>query len=139
MNNQKVLRLPALVKLIERAAGWRVCDVIAWIQNRSKAYSEEIRIFAESFKQYITDLIHLVDGGACPAIRSNAVLVTPVVLADCTVRKSFATSTGVLLDRIEVDKRESYTLAALRDVLLPNPVSVKLRANIPDQLFEEPA
>ena len=75
----------------------------------------------------IDRLAHLADGGAYPAVRPDAVLTTPIVLADCGPRKAFAASAAALLDRVETNKRVSRALASLRDVLLPRLVSGELR------------
>ena len=85
----------------------------------------------------IDRLTHLADGGAYPAVRPDAVLATPVVLADCDAREAFASSAGALLNRIEMNKRASRVLASLRDVLLPRLVSAELRMPVADGQYRE--
>lgn len=75
----------------------------------------------------IDRLAHLADGGAYPAVGTDSILATPIVLADAVLRKTFAVFTGALLDRAEANKRESRILVALRDSLLPNLISGELR------------
>ena len=74
----------------------------------------------------IDRLAHLADGGAYPAIRPSAVVAAPVALPDHRIRKAFSGATAPLLDRLEANKRESRSLATLRDVLLPRLVSGKI-------------
>ena len=81
----------------------------------------------------IARLAHIADGGAYPAVRSGAVLATPVVLADIATREAFSMLAGPLLDKIEANRRESRALAALRDSLLPKLVSGELRVNVDDR------
>ena len=96
-------------------------------------FDRELIWCATTSSDNIDRLAHLADGGAYPAVRPSAVLATPVALADCAVRKAFAASACALLDRSEATKRESRTITALRDTLLPKLVSGELRANLPDR------
>ena len=86
----------------------------------------------------IARLAHIADGGAYPAVRSGAVLATPVVLADVATREAFSTLAGPLLDKIEANRREARAVAALRDSLLPKLVSGELRVNVDDRSPGEP-
>ena len=72
-------------------------------------------------------LAHLADGGAYPAVRPQAVMETPIVLADIPVRDTFASMIAPWLDRIENNERKSRTLAAKRDTLLPKLISGEIR------------
>jgi type I restriction enzyme S subunit len=78
-------------------------------------------------KDNIERLAHLADGGAYPAIRPDVVLATPVVYAKISVLECFARRVKPLIDKIEGNKRESRTLAKLRDTLLPKLISGELR------------
>ncbi len=82
-------------------------------------------------------LAHLADGGAYPAVRPDAVLATSIVVADHATKRAFAAAAGTLIDRMEANKRESRTLAALRDTVLPKLVSGELRAHFADRPCEE--
>ena len=95
-----------------------------------KIYDRELVWCAATSSDSIDRLAHLADGGAYPAIRPDAVLATPVVLASRVTRKAFAAAAGALLDRIEANKREARTLSALRDALLPNLISGELRVDV---------
>ena len=75
----------------------------------------------------INRLAHLADGGAYPAVRPKAVARTPIVLADLPVRQAFSSITTPSIEGIENNRRESHTLATMRDTLLPKLVSGKLR------------
>ena len=94
-----------------------------------RVHARELVWCAATSSDSIDRLAHLADGGAYPAVRPDAVLATPVVLADCRARMAFASSTAAQLDRIETNKRASRLLASLRDALLPKLVSGELRVN----------
>ena len=81
---------------------------------------------ASTSKTNIARLAHLADGAAYPAIRPPAVVAAPVALPDHRIRKAFSDATAPLLDRLEANKRESRSLATVRDVLLPMLVSGKI-------------
>ena len=72
-------------------------------------------------------LAHLADGGAYPAIRPQAVAGTRTVLGDLPVRRAFSSMAALWLDRIERNNRESWTLAGMRDALLPKLISGEMR------------
>ena len=95
-----------------------------------KTFDRELVWCAATSLDNIERLAHLADGGAYPAVRPNAVLATPIVLANRCVRKAFAKFTGVILDRIEEYKYESRALAGMRDTLLPKLVSGQIQANV---------
>ena len=85
----------------------------------------------------IARLAHVADGTAYPAVRSDAVLATPVVLADAATREAFSILAGPLLDKIEANRRESRNLAALRDTLLPKLLSGELQVRVNDRSLGE--
>lgn len=71
----------------------------------------------------IDSLTNLADGGAYPAVRPEVVGASEVVIAAETVRNAFAAQATPIVNRIEEAKRESRSLAALRDALLPKLMS----------------
>ena len=71
----------------------------------------------------IKRLTHSADGAAYPAVRPQVVGATKIILSSERVRNVFATICDPLLNQIEANKRESRSLAALRDTLLPKLVS----------------
>ena len=75
----------------------------------------------------IDDLSHLADGAAYPAVRPDVVGATPIVQPDRKVLARFSSSAGALLRGIAHRDRESRSLAALRDLLLPKLISGELR------------
>jgi type I restriction enzyme S subunit len=78
----------------------------------------------------IDALAHLADGAAYPAVRPEVVAMTPVIRVPDPVLTEFAAIANPLLDRFAQSERESRTLAALRDTLLPRLISGELR--VPD-------
>jgi type I restriction enzyme S subunit len=75
----------------------------------------------------IEALAHLADGGAYPAVRPDVVAATSTVLPSDAVLTAFAQATDSLFAAIAQNERESRTLAALRDALLPKLVSGEIR------------
>ena len=88
---------------------------------------------AATSSENINRLANLADGhgGAYPAVRPNEVSETVIVLPnDEGIVEVFETITSPIRDRIEFNKKETSTLAALRDTLLPRLISGELR--VPD-------
>ena len=85
----------------------------------------------------IDRLAHLADGGAYPAVNSRAVRDTPVVLPGRRIRLAFSSLAAPLLNRLQENQRETRTLGALRDALLPKLVSGDLRIHVVDRVCEE--
>ena len=102
-----------------------------------RLHDRELVWCAATSSDGIDRLAHLADGGAYPAVRPDAVVATPVVLADCGARKAFASSTAALFDRIETNKRASRVLTSLRDVLLPRLVAGELRIPVANRTCGE--
>ena len=75
----------------------------------------------------IDALGHLADGGAYPAVRPEVVAATPIVRPAVAVYSRFSRATEPFLTKIGHNERESRTLAALRDALLPKLISGELR------------
>ena len=84
----------------------------------------------------IERLTHLADGAAYPAVRPQVVGATKIILPSERVRNVFATICDPLLDKMEANKRESRTLAALRDTLLPKLISGAVRVRDPRRFLE---
>ncbi len=77
------------------------------------------------------------DGGAYPAVNQGIVERLSAVVPPTTIRKAFSRSTGAIFDRIAACDRESRTLAALRDALLPKLMSGELHVQNAEALIEE--
>lgn len=94
----------------------------------------EFVYLAASSPENIKRLAHLADGAAYPAVRPEVVLASPVVVPEgdsrSKVMKAFSDAVVGMIDGIEEHKRESHTLATMRDTLLPKLISGELR--IPD-------
>ncbi|MEA3301291.1 MAG: restriction endonuclease subunit S [Pseudomonadota bacterium] len=86
---------------------------------------------AATSPENIERLSHLADGAAYPAVRPDVVLASPVTVPSgeivSDVLRGFANAVSGLVDAIEHNKRESRTLAQLRDTLLPKLISGELR------------
>ena len=75
----------------------------------------------------IDTLAHLADGAAYPAVRPDVVAATPIVRPDSKVLARFSSAAGALLRSIAHSEKESRTLVALRDLLLPKLISGEIR------------
>jgi predicted GIY-YIG superfamily endonuclease len=82
----------------------------------------------------IDTLAHLADGAAYPAVRPEVVAATPIVRPNPEVFDRFSWAAGPLLAKIAQNERESRTLAALRDTLLPRLISGELRVENVDRI-----
>lgn len=101
-------------------------------------YAEFVYLAATS-RDNIDALSHLADGAAYPAIRPEVVAATPIVHPDNDLLERFASASGVLLGKMAANERESRTLAALRDALLPKLISGELRVSDADTFMERVA
>jgi type I restriction enzyme S subunit len=93
----------------------------------SKAAYAELVYFAATATENIDRLSHLADGAAYPAVRPNVVAATRTVRPNSTLIDRFSGATKPLMAKIAANERESRTLAALRDTLLPKLISGELR------------
>jgi type I restriction enzyme S subunit len=91
-----------------------------------KAEWAEFVYLAATAASNIDTLAHLADGAAYPAVRPEVVASTPVVRPDDSVLGEFSKYAAPLLARMAQSERESRTLAALRDALLPKLLSGKI-------------
>ncbi len=82
---------------------------------------------AATAAENVETLSHLADGGAYPAVRPEVVVATKAIRAADDVLARFSRSTDPLLAKMAQNERESRTLAALRDTLLPKLISGELR------------
>ena len=92
---------------------------------------QEFVYFSATAPDNIERLAHLADGAAYPAVRPEIVSDTPVALPASAgeIVEYFSKSVNPILAKIEVNKTESRSLAAQRNVLLPKLISgeVKIR------------
>ena len=86
----------------------------------------EFVYFAATAAVNIEALSHLADGGAYPAVRPEVVVATQVIRSGDAILESFHIA-GPLVAKMAENERESRTLAALRDTLLPKLISGALR------------
>ena len=77
----------------------------------------------------IERLAHRADGAAYPAVRPEIVSETEIAIptAETRIVGYFSVAVGTILDKMELAKTESRSLAAQRDALLPRLVSGELR------------
>jgi len=92
-----------------------------------KPYCRTYVYFTATSQPNIERLSRLADGGAYPAVRPDVVAATPCVIPPEELLSRLEDSAGALLDRAAHSERESRTLAALRDTLLPRLISGELR------------
>jgi type I restriction enzyme S subunit len=85
----------------------------------------------------IEKLSHLADGGAYPAVRPEVVVATKAIRATDDVLARFSRFTDPLLGKMAQNERESRTLAALRDTLLPKLISGELRVKDAERFLDD--
>lgn len=83
----------------------------------------EFVYFAATAPENIDTLSHLSDGGAYPAVRPEVIAETPVVCPPREVIGHFSKIAKPIQSRYAASERESRTLTALRDTLLPKLIS----------------
>jgi type I restriction enzyme S subunit len=98
----------------------------AVLRPRTARYAEFVYLAATAADN-IDTLAHLADGAAYPAVRPEVVAATPIVRPSNEVFGWFSRVAGALLAKRAQNERESSTLAALRDALLPKLISGELR------------
>ena len=84
----------------------------------------------------IERLAHLADGGAYPAVRSEVVAATGVVVAGAGVARKFSMAVSPLMEKRAANESQSHTLTALRDTLLPRLISGELRIQNVERFLE---
>jgi type I restriction enzyme S subunit len=107
----------------------------AVLRPRKPQWAQFVYLAATSTEN-IDALAQLADGGAYPAVRPEVVAATQAVRPDNEVLGQFALTSGPLLARMASNERESRTLAALRDTLLPKFISGELRVPDAERLIE---
>jgi type I restriction enzyme S subunit len=108
----------------------------AVLRPRLAIYEEYIYLAATA-SDNIERLTNLADGAAYPAVQLDVVLATRVVLPDKPLIESFARVAKPMMVKIAANERESRTLAALRDTLLPKLISGELRVRDSVDLLAE--
>jgi type I restriction enzyme S subunit len=98
----------------------------AVLRPQTAQYAEFVYLAATGADN-IDTLAHLADGAAYPAVRPEIIAATPIVRANDEVFGRFSRVAGPFLARIARADRESRSLAALRDTLLPKLISGELR------------
>jgi len=97
----------------------------------------ELVYLAATAADNVDTLAHLADGAAYPAVRPEVVAATPIVCATEGVSRQFSRAAGPLLAKVARNERESRTLAALRDALLPKLISGELRVQDAERFVKE--
>lgn len=106
----------------------------AVLRPHRSEYAQFIYLAATSAEN-IEALAHLADGGAYPAVRPDVVIATPVIRPRDKVLARFSIFSDSLLARIAQNERESRTLAALRDTLLPKLIFGELRVKDAERII----
>jgi len=97
----------------------------------------EFVYLAATARENIERLSNLADGGAYPAVRPEIVSATQVPRAGEKPINDFSRQVGSMLAGIAANERESRTLAALRDALLPKLISGELRVKDAEAFLKE--
>jgi len=92
------------------------------------AYTEFIYLAATA-PENIDRLAHIADGGAYPAVRPEVVALQRIVLPSKGVLSCFSKVCAPLFRLMSENERESTSLTAMRDSLLPKLISGELRVN----------
>jgi type I restriction enzyme S subunit len=106
----------------------------AVLRPRKPEFREFVYL-AATVGESIEALAHLSDGGAYPAVRPDVVISTQAVRPPDGVVSHFAKATSGLLARTALSDRESRTLSALRETLLPKLISGELRVEDADRFI----
>ncbi len=101
-----------------------------------KSECREFIYLTATAQDNIESLAHLADGGAYPAVRPEVVIAKQIVMPPDAVIANFAKLTEPLISRLAQGERESNTLAALRDTLLPKLISGELRIKNVERFVE---
>jgi len=96
----------------------------------------EFVYYAATNRSNIDRLAHLADGGAYPAVRPEAVIETELPGYNDAVITRFSDVVSPAAGRIEANKRETGTLANLRDLLLPKLLSGEIRVRDAEHQLE---
>ncbi|MBD9448908.1 restriction endonuclease subunit S [Rhizobium sp. RHZ01] len=96
----------------------------------------EIVYCAATSRDNIERLEKLADGGAYPAVRPDVILATPMPAIPPKMADGFSSITAPMIAKIEHNKRESHTLVATRDLLLPKLMSGEIRLQEADEVLD---
>jgi type I restriction enzyme S subunit len=107
----------------------------AVLRPKRPEYSALVYLAAIS-PENIERLANLADGGAYPAVRPEIVTATCIAIADNATIATFSQHVSLMLERISENRRESKTLAQLRDTLLPKLISGELRVKDAKRIME---
>jgi type I restriction enzyme S subunit len=99
-------------------------------------YAEFVYL-AATMADNIETLAHLANGAAYPAVRPQLVAATPIVRPPDKVLVRFSQTAGSMLEKIAQNERQSRTLVALRDTLLPKLISGALRVKDAERFLRE--
>jgi len=108
----------------------------AVLRPRTADYAEFVYLAATAADN-IETLAHLADGAAYPAVRPQVVAATLIVRPPDEVLARFSRAAGLMLAKIAQNERESRTLAALRDALLPKLIRGEIRVKDAERFLEE--
>ena len=106
----------------------------AVLRPKQPEYTEFLYLAATA-PENIEALSYIADGGAYPAVRPDVVAATPIAAPTADVLKCFSGATRAQLAGLAQKERESLTLAAVRDTLLPKLISGELRVEDPDRFL----
>ncbi|MFC3124346.1 restriction endonuclease subunit S [Pseudoroseomonas globiformis] len=98
-------------------------------------FCRELVYLAATAEDNIERLAHLADGGAYPAVRPDVVANTEVWHVNEATLRAFHHLTAPLLDQFLHHHKESRTLAATRDLLLPKLMSGEVRVRDAENLL----
>jgi type I restriction enzyme, S subunit len=93
----------------------------------------EFVYLAATQESSLEHLAHVADGGAYPAVRPEVVAGLTCILPSKEIMHVFHETTAPLLADIAINQKQTESLAALRDTLLPRLMSGELR--IADESF----
>jgi type I restriction enzyme S subunit len=77
-------------------------------------------------REFFDELGRLADGGAYPAIRPQVIAAQSLVVPDARVLSRFHEIAAPLLEKVDSNRKESRTLATIRDTVLPKLLSGEL-------------
>ncbi|MCL6546933.1 MAG: restriction endonuclease subunit S, partial [Bryobacteraceae bacterium] len=83
------------------------------------------------------DFTALNKGSTQPLLTQTDLKAQPILIPPATVLERFHTFAQGLYERIDASERESRTLAALRDALLPKLISGELRVRDAERFLRE--
>jgi len=108
----------------------------AVLRPKQRKFREYVYL-ATTNTENVDRLAHLADGGAYPAVRPEVVADTAVIVAPPDVVERFSDVTSACFARLGNNRRESRSLAGLRDTLLPKLLSGELRIPEAEGMVEE--